>query len=68
MFAHKTRFFNMKPFAIIGDHDEGANYVSQYKADMFRALEGLNVIDMELLDVLMDYINNGEIRSIGGHP
>lgn len=68
MFAHKTRFFNMKPFAIIGDHDEGANYVSQYKADMFRALEGLNVIDMEPLDVLMDYINNGEIRSIGGHP
>ena len=68
MVSRKASYLQRRPYAIIGDHDADNDRVKQFRADMFRALDGSKEIDMEPLDVLMKYINNEDIRSIGGNP
>lgn len=69
MFVHKASHLMGLPFGIIGDHGEGdANYVKRYRNALYRRLVGKQNVDMEPLEVLMDFIKDPSFNSIGGNP
>lgn len=67
MVLHTPKTIKRTPFAVIGDK------VNKVRHDIFLKLEedGVRVygfVDMQLLKILLDYINDSEIRSMGGVP
>lgn len=55
------------PFALIGDNTNEARHKIFLKLES-EGIENGGDVDMQPFDILMEYINNPEIRSIGGNP
>lgn len=55
------------PFALIGDETKEARHKIFLKLENEGIVNG-GEVDMQPLDVLMEYINNPQIRYIGGYP
>ena len=68
MYAHKVPTIKKNVIAVIGDHDKNINYVTEYRVKLHKALGDETTIDMQPLDILMEFIEDSSKRSVGGNP